>query len=116
VRCTFASINDAKCITCHRRGTNCISQELPEEPRQVEDSAGRIVRVEALLQQLVKRVDDGTAKDGTQSTLDDAQRPQFAARTPVSDFEPGPSMSLHEPSPVGMTLKLPLVVTNFRRK
>ena len=54
VRCTFASATDATCITCRRRGAKCIGQELPEESSQVEDSAGRIVRVEALLHQLVE--------------------------------------------------------------
>ncbi|KAK0739312.1 hypothetical protein B0T21DRAFT_409666 [Apiosordaria backusii] len=60
IRCTFAAPSDAVCLGCHRRGTNCRSQELPEElstpadrNRQMGD---RIVRVEALIEQLVKKV------------------------------------------------------------
>jgi hypothetical protein len=30
VRCTFASSKDPICITCHRRGTKCISQGTVE--------------------------------------------------------------------------------------
>ncbi|KAK4175164.1 hypothetical protein QBC36DRAFT_302223 [Triangularia setosa] len=60
IRCTFAALGDAVCIGCHRRGTDCRSQELPEElstpadrNRQMGD---RIIRVETLIEQLVKKV------------------------------------------------------------
>lgn len=56
VRCVFAASTDPICITCRRRGTKCISQELPDEKSQVNDNVGRIVRVEALLNQLVQSV------------------------------------------------------------
>ncbi|KAI1629981.1 putative Zn(II)2Cys6 transcription factor [Exophiala viscosa] len=42
VRCNFASAADTICITCRRRGTKCVSQELPEE--QHVDAADRIER------------------------------------------------------------------------
>lgn len=90
VRCTFESATDAVCITCRRRGAKCVSQELPEEPSRVEDSAGRIVRVEALLNQLVKKVDQSTAKDGAQSTSDEGRRPGLSPLTPAGDSEPSP--------------------------
>ncbi|KAF2100709.1 hypothetical protein NA57DRAFT_28594, partial [Rhizodiscina lignyota] len=102
VRCMFASATDAVCITCQRRSTKCISQELPEEPSQVEDSAGRIIRVEALLSQLVEKADHSAARDGAQSTSDEGRRPRPAAPTPV-DSEHTPFMSLNELSPVGTT-------------
>ncbi|CAP73234.1 uncharacterized protein PODANS_2_6360 [Podospora anserina S mat+] len=60
IRCTFAAPGDAICIGCHRRDTDCRSQDLPEElstpadrTRQMGD---RIIRVETLIEQLVKKV------------------------------------------------------------
>lgn len=103
VRCTFASATDAACITCRRRGAKCVGQELPEEPSQVDDSASRIVRVEALLSRLVKKVDHSAANDGAQSMSDKGRRPRPTAPTPTSDSQPTPFMSLHEPSPVSAT-------------
>ncbi|CAK7217209.1 hypothetical protein SCUCBS95973_003068 [Sporothrix curviconia] len=57
VRCTFASPGDAVCIGCTKRCLPCVSQEFPEDQttatvksRLVGD---RIVRVEAMIQQLV---------------------------------------------------------------
>ncbi|KAL1889239.1 hypothetical protein Sste5346_008993 [Sporothrix stenoceras] len=57
VRCTFAQPGDAVCIGCTKRCLPCVSQEFPEDPttptvksRLVGD---RIVRVEAMIQQLV---------------------------------------------------------------
>lgn len=89
VRCTFAFSTDATCIICRRRGTKCISQELPEDLGQTEDSAGRIVRVEALLNQLAKKVDHrSTAKEqyGAQpkSKDGDSRRLQPAASAPTA--------------------------------
>ncbi|KAL5354232.1 hypothetical protein ACLOAV_000319 [Pseudogymnoascus australis] len=103
VRCTFASSTDATCIICRRRGTKCISQDLPEGTSQNEDSAGRIVRVEALLNQLAKKVDDNsTAKEqyGAQSGSKDGRRPQptaytFTASTPGSRSEQTPFVPPH---------------------
>lgn len=57
VRCIFASPGDSVCIGCTKRCLPCVSQEFPEDPtaptvksRLVGD---RIVRVEAMIQQLV---------------------------------------------------------------
>jgi hypothetical protein len=87
VRCTFASETDATCVTCTRRGTKCIAQDLPEEVSLggKQDSAGRIMRVEALLDRLVKTVDHRTEKDYSQSTLDQDRRltPASEYRSPV---------------------------------
>ncbi|OBT63331.1 hypothetical protein VE03_07266 [Pseudogymnoascus sp. 23342-1-I1] len=98
VRCTFASSADVMCIICRRRGTKCISQELPEDLSQVEDSAGRIVRVEVLLSQLAKKVDDGnTAKEqyGAQSRSKEARSPQATASTPGTRSEQTPLTPFH---------------------
>jgi hypothetical protein len=73
------------CLNCRRRGTKCISQELPEDRsvNQAEDSTDRIVRVEALLNQLVNK------GNPVQSTSEDGRRPHpHAAPTPVTDSSP----------------------------
>lgn len=103
VRCTFASSTDATCIICRRRGTKCISQDLPEDISQNEDSVGRIVRVEALVNQLAKKVDDNSnAKEqyGAQSGSKDGRGTQptaytFTASTPGSRSEQTPFVPLH---------------------
>ncbi|OBT93455.1 hypothetical protein VE01_08652 [Pseudogymnoascus verrucosus] len=86
VRCTFASSTEATCIICRRRGTKCISQGLPEDLSQIEDTSSRIVRVEALLNQLVKEVDHSSAAKeqyGAQSRSKDRGGPQSAGSTPA---------------------------------
>jgi hypothetical protein len=80
IRCVFDSASpapDAICIGCQRRGTTCVSQEFPEETSQSGGQFGagngvggagrarqmgdRIVRVEALVEQLVKKVGSANA-------------------------------------------------------
>lgn len=59
IRCNFGSAADTLCIGCQRRGTHCLSQEYPEEasrPAEKNQQIGdRIVRVEALVEQLVRK-------------------------------------------------------------
>ncbi|KFY33457.1 hypothetical protein V494_07610 [Pseudogymnoascus sp. VKM F-4513 (FW-928)] len=104
VRCTFASSADTMCIICRRRGTKCISQELPEDLGQTEDSDSRIVRVEALLNQLAEKINHGSAaneQNGAQSRSEGAQRGLFTAFIPTTSV-PGtqpqrtPPTSLHQ--------------------
>lgn len=63
IRCTFTSHRDTVCIGCRRRSTKCVSQEFPEEASAPADRSrymgDRIVRVEALVEQLVKTVGTG---------------------------------------------------------
>ncbi|KFX94359.1 hypothetical protein O988_06344 [Pseudogymnoascus sp. VKM F-3808] len=103
VRCTFASSADETCIICRRRGTRCISQELPEDLSRIEDNAGRIVRVEALLDQLAKKVDHEVGareQYGAQLRSKDGRRPHQTASPPAvstrgSRSEQTPSVPLH---------------------
>ena len=71
IRCTFTSHRDTVCIGCRRRSTKCVSQEFPEEASAPADRSrymsDRIVRVEALVEQLVKTV--GTGVGQTSETL-----------------------------------------------
>jgi hypothetical protein len=68
VRCTFAPpqhVNvNVTCDGCKRRGTLCVSQELPNVPRGIATTTSstrqlgvRLGRVEALVEQLVKNAD-----------------------------------------------------------
>lgn len=70
IRCNFTSAADAVCIGCHRRGTHCVSQEYPEEASRPADRGqqigDRIVRVEALVEQLVKQATTGRTSSDTQ--------------------------------------------------
>jgi hypothetical protein len=72
IRCNFTSAADAVCIGCSRRGTHCVSQEYPEEasrPAEKGEPIGdRIVRVEALVEQLVKQVSTARSAIGAQNT------------------------------------------------
>ncbi|KAK3359671.1 hypothetical protein B0T25DRAFT_600824 [Lasiosphaeria hispida] len=71
-RCTFHSELDVVCIGCRRRGNKCLSQEFPEEASEPTDKGrqmgDRIVRVEALVEQLVKTVATNSKTSGSEST------------------------------------------------
>ncbi|OIW30168.1 hypothetical protein CONLIGDRAFT_669883 [Coniochaeta ligniaria NRRL 30616] len=73
IRCNFGSASDAVCIGCHRRGTHCLSQEYPEEasrPAERGQQIGdRIVRVEALVEQLVRKVGNASPPDSQSSPI-----------------------------------------------
>src|SRR4051812_12845246 len=40
VKCTFSSLDDAICVTCHRRGTKCISQVILDGPETAKSVTG----------------------------------------------------------------------------
>lgn len=73
IRCTFTSHRDTVCIGCRRRSTKCVSQEFPEEASAPADRSrymgDRIVRVEALVEQLVKTVGTGGGPGHAPDTL-----------------------------------------------
>lgn len=65
VRCSYSTPSASVCIGCDRRGSSCVSQAYPEEAAPATSAGGRgrqmgdrIVRVEALIEQLVRRVGD----------------------------------------------------------
>ncbi|KAF2186092.1 hypothetical protein K469DRAFT_664586 [Zopfia rhizophila CBS 207.26] len=68
IRCSYSTTSDSLCIGCRRRGTSCVRQEYVDETAAAASSAGnggrhmgdRIVRVEALIEQLVKHVGNGS--------------------------------------------------------
>ena len=59
---------DTVCDGCFRRGTSCVSQELPEHPLAPIDRrrqiGSRMGRVETLIEKLVKRAGDGALDPG----------------------------------------------------
>ncbi|PKK43129.1 hypothetical protein CI102_13476 [Trichoderma harzianum] len=70
IRCVFDNAaEDALCFSCQRRGTTCVSQEFPEEEQsggRARQMGDRIVRVEALVEQLVRTVGNSSGGDGSQ--------------------------------------------------
>ncbi|KAK1760425.1 hypothetical protein QBC47DRAFT_4963 [Echria macrotheca] len=99
VRCTFASDADQVCDGCRRRGTKCVGQEFPEEAsgpaersRQMGD---RIVRVEGLVEQLVKTVGAG------RSSLHDSIGAAAEGSSPVASSRPSPHPTAQTPSSTG---------------
>ncbi|OJI82975.1 hypothetical protein ASPTUDRAFT_67053 [Aspergillus tubingensis CBS 134.48] len=56
VRCIFSSSSNTICNNCRRRGSTCISQELPDSPIPTSKDLvdARLDRVERILEQLVR--------------------------------------------------------------
>ncbi|KAI0974092.1 hypothetical protein F4678DRAFT_470759 [Xylaria arbuscula] len=58
IRCLYSSENASICVNCESRGTNCVSQEFPDE--QSSSSDGRVTqrlgRVEEMLEKLVEKI------------------------------------------------------------
>ncbi|KAI0879627.1 hypothetical protein GGS24DRAFT_4555 [Hypoxylon argillaceum] len=78
-RCTW-STDEGKCDGCYHRGTQCIGQEFSEEPvhherRKVnKPDDSRLERLEALVEQLARKVDSsGVYRDHAQSRPDDGR-------------------------------------------
>ncbi|CEJ61643.1 hypothetical protein PMG11_10169 [Penicillium brasilianum] len=72
MKCTFSLPTDDVCIRCRRRGIKCVSQEYPEEITTALDQnlqmGDRIVRVERLVEQLLKNVPIDRDFDGLDLT------------------------------------------------
>jgi hypothetical protein len=63
MKCIFGSPADTICVSCKRRGAKCVDQQFPE---QISTPLGRslqmgdrVVRVEALVEQLLKNMSNG---------------------------------------------------------
>jgi len=101
VRCNFTSDADAVCIGCLRRATKCVSQEYPEEVSAPADKGrqmgDRIVRVEALVEQLVKTVATGSS---TNQPLRATPDPGIPTPSSSDTAELPQILSLCEPTPV----------------
>jgi hypothetical protein len=100
IRCNFGSVTDAVCIGCQRRGTHCLSQEYPEEesrPAERGQQIGdRIVRVEALVEQLVRKVGNGSPPDSQSSPINTIKS---SKTTPSEREDPNTASHLGLPTP-----------------
>ncbi|KAB5545756.1 hypothetical protein GE09DRAFT_967838 [Coniochaeta sp. 2T2.1] len=112
IRCNFGSASDAVCIGCQRRGTHCLSQEYPEEasrPAERGQQIGdRIVRVEALVEQLVRKVGNGEEQPIT-------SYPGLPT-PPTSDTEPAAFKSFCDATPVRLSPSLPPKLQQLSRQ
>lgn len=106
MRCSFSTPSDSVCLPCRRRGVRCVSQKYPEDMAVAASPTGdrgrhmgdRIVRVEALVEQLVKKVGNGSV--GSASSGDPDPNTGVTA--------PGPCLSPVMPAPEPLT---PLTTT-----
>ncbi|EEP78248.1 predicted protein [Uncinocarpus reesii 1704] len=92
VRCTFVAPLDAICEGCRRRGTTCVSQELPEEPSGTRRLEDRLGRVEAMLEQLAKETNLHTQPSSASSTTLKKRVPSCTTYT-ASSSQHGPCQS-----------------------
>ncbi|PNP39003.1 hypothetical protein TGAMA5MH_09229 [Trichoderma gamsii] len=64
MKCIFGSPADTICVSCQRRGAKCVDQQFPEQISTPLDRSlqmgDRVVRVEALVEQLLKKMSSGS--------------------------------------------------------
>lgn len=93
-RCIFANPEDAVCVACRRRGMACVSQEYDEVPSRrtgkAPEMGDRIVRVETLVAELVKKV---SGVPGTTATTPEGR----VGRQPGPPSEPEFSLNILTP-------------------
>ncbi|KAH8701947.1 hypothetical protein BGW36DRAFT_263745, partial [Talaromyces proteolyticus] len=115
LKCIFSAPTDTICFRCQQRNTKCVSQEFPEEVsapvERTRRMGDRVVRVEALVEQLVKKVgshNDGTAVVCRTPASEDGGNPRHGIPTPVSTVESDSSrfLALYKPSKVWKYEKL----------
>ncbi|KAL6408954.1 C6 zinc finger domain-containing protein [Ilyonectria robusta] len=98
VRCSYSTPSASVCIGCDRRGSSCVSQAYPEEAAPATSAGGRgrqmgdrIVRVEALIEQLVRRVGDqsnaSTARTDSAALSEEDPTALHAALPPRKDID-----------------------------
>ncbi|KAF3492142.1 C6 zinc finger domain-containing protein [Arthroderma uncinatum] len=72
MKCSFSTPGDSVCQSCRRRGASCVSQKYPEEiafaasPSSSALERNRIVRVEALVERLARKVGVGDDLTGSE--------------------------------------------------
>lgn len=118
MKCVFADSAspidaEAICIGCQRRETKCVSQEFEfvegrESPRSIErrgrrriGSQDRVAKVEALVEQLIKKVGRDGSPNGEAPATSETPAPQHGIPTPTSiDLNPSGFLSLYKSSDV----------------
>lgn len=75
LKCIFGSPADTACISCKRRGAKCVDQQFPEHISTPLDRSlqmgDRVVRVEALVEQLLNKVSNSSDPCCTCTTAQD---------------------------------------------
>ncbi|KKO97935.1 hypothetical protein THAR02_09962 [Trichoderma harzianum] len=75
LKCIFGSPADTTCISCKRRGAKCVDQQFPEHISTPLDRSlqmgDRVVRVEALVEQLLNKVSNSSDPCCTCTTAQD---------------------------------------------
>ncbi|KAM5441672.1 hypothetical protein MferCBS31731_003353 [Microsporum ferrugineum] len=97
LKCSFSSAADSVCQSCRRRGTSCISQKYPEEVAIAASSSSslerdRIVRVEALVEHLARKIGVSDGLTGRNMTADDCST-NAVSSAPSSSIGEGISMA-----------------------
>jgi len=107
MKCVFMTPDDSVCEGCIRRGTSCVSQELPEHPigkvDRKQQIGNRMVRVEALLGKLVK----ATVEHPAGST-------QYTPQDIVEDASAISSLDSHVASPPEMEAQEPCILPKYQ--
>lgn len=85
MKCVFHSPADSICISCQRRGAECVGQQFPEVVSTPLDRSlqmgDRVVRVEALVEKLLQRAPDETVSVGMSKN---GEKPSHGILTPPS--------------------------------
>jgi hypothetical protein len=91
VKCTFESATESVCIACRRRGAPCVGQEHPEAEYKAEDGRDQlsehVVRVEALLEDLIKKFSHYVERDRNWAESRPSERQKSGVFTPFSDIQ-----------------------------
>lgn len=100
-RCTWSG-NEEKCDGCYHRGTQCISQEYPEEPvpsakRGANKSSSRLQRLEALVEELSRNVSSGNASTTDNDEHDAPTSTSPGSSTAVLSLEPSAAKDPADP-------------------
>lgn len=101
MKCIFGSPADTACISCKRRGAKCVDQQFPEHISTPLDRrlqmGDRVVRVEALVEQLLNTVSNSSGPCCTCATAQDKETSRHDIISPAtSSHLLSPSHSSYE--------------------
>jgi hypothetical protein len=102
IRCTFAAPIDAICDGCKRRGTTCVSQEFPDEPAAAGSNrpvGDRLGRMEALVEQLVKKASIDTVPNDLPDLLPQNRQAVRGEPRSTTSYSPNPNAGISTPAP-----------------
>ncbi|KAM6478415.1 hypothetical protein HDV62DRAFT_400921 [Trichoderma sp. SZMC 28011] len=89
MKCIFGSPADTACISCKRRGAKCVDQQFPEHISTPLDRSlqmgDRVVRVEALVEQLLNTVSNSSDPCCTCATAQDNETSRHNIISPATN-------------------------------